>query len=415
MVDFYHILKIGIVLVLFYFIRKMDIPDSYKFLLTVVPSLLLLSTNYVIQAIQFSGKNKPLMLKRKDMVSDKPIIDEYFFESFTTTTASKNQNQNNFVVTGEGADATLFEQEKPFWIQQSHNDTSNYFDISNPLNFIAIDHLPPLGANYTLEFWLRLTYLSNNAIVSFYAGENRLFDVTYDDKYLHFSSGGSSGTTTKVPLPSPAQKWFHLVVMRGQADTIGTNRGGLIYINGLLQSYLPKLPNLQDMTKAFLFKYSSRPTPPRRYNKKYHDLANAAIVRFYSRSLTLDEIQNNFLKDAYTFDLQEENMTASRTYVQGTHLVLYIDARPARTEPTNTDKETHEVIFQNKKINKNSIVLKDIPLEQNWLNNFDFSSPAPKQNNNKKKKKKNKMLFQYTTTSITNKSANNNKTSKPIF
>lgn len=410
MVDFYHILKVGIVLVLFYFIRKMDIPDSYKFLLTVVPSLLLLSTNYVIQAIQFSGKNKPLMLKRKDMVSDKPIIDEYFFESFTTT-ASKNQNQNNFVVQG-GADATLFEQEKPFWIQQSHNNTSNYFDISNPHNFIAIDHLPsPLGANYTLEFWLRLTYLSNNAIVSFYAGENRLFDLTYDDKYLHFSSGGASGTT-KVPLPSPAQKWFHLVVMRGQADTIGTNRGGLVYINGLLQSYLPKLPNLQDMTKAFLFKYS-RATPPQRYNKKYHDLANAALVRFYSRSLTLDEIQNNFLKDAYTFDLQEENMTASRTYVQGTHLVLHIDARPATEtdEAAAADKDTHEVIFKNKKNNKNnSIVLKDNPLEQNWLNNLNFSSPAPKQN-----KKKNKMLFQYTTTSITSKSANNNKTSKPIF
>lgn len=413
MVDFYHILKIGIVLVLFYFIKKMDIPDSYKFLLTVVPSLLLLSTNYVIRAIQFSGKNKPLMLKRKDMVSDKPIIDEYFFESFTTN----HKNQNNFQVSGGGgADATLFEQEKPFWIQQSHNETSNYFDISNPHNFIAIDHLPPLGANYTLEFWLRLTYLSNNAIVSFYAGENRLFDITYDDKYLHFSSGGGGGTT-KVPLPSPAQKWFHLVVMRGQADTIGTNRG-LVYINGLLQSYLPKLPNLQDMTKAFLFKYS-RATPPQRYNKKYHDLANAALVRFYSRSLTLDEIQNNFLKDAYTYDLQEENMTASRTYVQGTHLVLYIDARPAKaTVASKADKDTHEVIFKNKKnnsYNKNSIVLKDIPLEQNWLNNFDFSSPNKTNGKKNKKNKKNKMLFQYTTTSITSKSANNNKTSKPIF
>ena len=404
MVDFYHILKIGIVLVLFFFIKKMDIPDSYKFLLTVVPSLLLLSTNYVSRTIQFSGKNKPLMLKRKDMVSDKPIIDEYFFESFVTT----NTNQNNFLVeTRGGGDATLFEQEKPFWIQQSHNETSNYFDISNPHNFIAVDHLPPLGANYTLEFWLRLTHLSNNAIVSFYAGENRLFDITYDNKYLHFASA-----TTKVPLPSPAQKWFHLVVMRGQADALGTNRG-LLYINGLLQSYLPNLPNLQDMTKAFLFKYSLT-KPPLRYNKKYHDLANAALVRFYSRSLTLDEIQNNFLKDAYTFDLQEENMTASRTHVQGNHLVLYLDARPARAaaEEAKADKDTHEVIFNNKKKNsKNSIVLKDIPLQQNWLNNFDFSA---NKTNNKIKQNKNKtkkMRFQYTTTSTTSK----NKTSKPIF
>jgi hypothetical protein len=399
MVDFYNILKIGIVLVLFYFIKQMDIPDSYKYLLTIVPTLLLLGTNYVVRAVQFSGKNKPLMLKRKDTVSDKPIIDEYFFESFNS------QNNNFLVETQAGGNATLFEQEKPFWIQPSH-----YFDISNPLNYIALDHLPPLGANYTLEFWLRLTYLSNNAVAAFYAGDDhRLLDISYDEKYLHVHN-------TKIPLPA-AQKWHHLVVMRGQADTLGgTNRRGLLYVNGLFQTYVPNLPNLQDMTKAFLFKYSRR-SPPLRYNKKYHDLANAALVRFYSRSLTLDEIQNNFLKDAYTYGLQEENMTTTRTHVQGSHLVLYLDAHSARTPTATGDDDTREVIFKNKKMN--SVVLQDIPLQHNWLDNFDFSSSDKKNDKNKNKNKKTKkMLFQYTTTTTkttSNKNKNKNQTGKPIF
>jgi hypothetical protein len=406
MFDFYNVLKIAIVLVLFYFIKQMDIPDSYKFLLTVVPSLLLLSTNYVIRAIQFSGKNKPLMLKRKDTASDKPIIDEYFFESFVG-----NNNTNFFVETHpDSASATLFEQEKPFWVQNNNNN--NYFDISNPHNFIALDHLP-MGANYTLEFWLRLHYVSNNAVAAFYAGDNLLFDISYDEKHLQLHN-------TKIPLPGGGA-WFHLVLMRGQADTLGTNRG-LLYINGLFHSYVPNLPNLQDMTKTFLFKYSL-PTPPLRYNKKYHDVANAALVRFYSRSLTLDEIQNNFLKDAYTYDLQEENMTASRTHVQGNHLLLYLDARPprARARKSSGSGGAHEVIYKTKNNNKNnSIVLQDIPLQHNWLSNFNANNNNTNNTNNKNNKnnkKRPKMLFQYTTktTTTTTNNKNKNQTGKPIF
>ena len=51
------IIKIVVMLISFYYIRTLNIPDSYKFLLTVIPSLLLLSTNYVIKSIQYAGKN----------------------------------------------------------------------------------------------------------------------------------------------------------------------------------------------------------------------------------------------------------------------------------------------------------------------------------------------------------------------
>lgn len=116
--------------------------------------------------------------------------------------------------------------------------------------------------------------------------------------------------------------------MRGKPDMLGGNRG-LLYINGIFHSYIDYLPNLDQMNAAFLFKNTS---PGNEYNKKYHDLSNCSLVRFYDRSLTIDEIQNNYLKDANYFGLQEEDMSSTRTYVNGSSMVFYLEARVPKSE-----------------------------------------------------------------------------------
>jgi hypothetical protein len=304
---FGSIIKVVIMMIAFYFIKKLDIPESYKFLLTVIPSLLLLSTNYVIRSIQYAGKNKPITVRRDDNVSDKPLIDEYFYENFA-------------IEIQKDANAILYENEKPFWIQ-----SGGYLDISNPNNFIKLDNIH-LSTNYTLEFWLRLKNVANNNICTFNLGDSILLDVTYDDKYIYINR------STKIPVTN--DKWVHFVIMRGKSDTIGNNKG-FVYVNGIFISYIDNLPHLQEINSAFLFKNSN---PPNEYNKNYHDLSNCSLIRFYDRSLTIDEVQNNYLKDAYYFGLQEEDMDSSRTYVKGSNLIFYLECRTP-TAPINDKSE----------------------------------------------------------------------------
>jgi hypothetical protein len=120
--------------------------------------------------------------------------------------------------------------------------------------------------------------------------------------------------------------------MRGKTDTIGSDRGS-IYINGIFFSYIDILPNLQSMNNAYLFKNSNAPNE---YNKNYHDLSNCALVRMYDRSLTVDEIQNNYLKDAAHFGLLDEVTEAYRTYVNDKSLIFYLECRI--TTPPILDK-----------------------------------------------------------------------------
>ena len=295
------IIKIVVMLISFYYIRTLNIPDSYKFLLTVIPSLLLLSTNYVIKSIQYAGKNKPITVKHSDDMSDKPLLDEYFFENFSIELQKE-------------ANAILYEYEKPFWIQ-----SGGYLDISNPNNFIKVDNLR-LSSNYTLEFWLRLKYLSNNNIASFYNNDELIFQIMYDEQFIYVNQ------STKIPIN--LDQWAHIVIMRGKSDMLGTSKG-YIYVNGIFIGYINDLPNLHDMNKSFLFKNSN---PPNDYNKKYHDLSNCSVVRFYDRSLTIDEIQNNYLKDAFYFGLLEDKTDSTRLFVKGSSLVFYLESR-VPTEP----------------------------------------------------------------------------------
>jgi hypothetical protein len=291
------VIKIAIMAIAFYFIKQLDIPDSYKFLLTVIPSLLLLSTNYVIRNIQHAGKNKPITVKLKDDASDKPLLDEFYFEEPFTIEIQQNAN------------AVLHEYDAPYWIK-----AGGYLDISNQNNFVKLDNIH-LANNYTLEFWLRLKSIANNGIVSFNSIDGPLFSVNYDDKFIYINQ------TTKIPYT--VDQWFHFTIMRGKSDMLGTSKG-LVYINGIFYSYINNLPNLQDMSTAFLFKNSNAPMD---YNKNYHDLCNCALVRFYDRSLTIDELQNNYLMDAYYFGIQEENKGINRTYVGGSGLIFYLECR----------------------------------------------------------------------------------------
>ncbi len=345
------IIKILVMLISFYYIRTLNIPDSYKFLLTVIPSLLLLSTNYVIKSIQYAGKNKPITVKRGDDMSDKPLIDEYFFENFSIELQKE-------------ANAILYEYEKPFWIQ-----SGGYLDISNPNNFIKVENLR-LSSNYTLEFWLRLKYLSNNNIASFYNNDELIFQIIYDEQFIYVNQ------STKIPIN--LDQWAHIVIMRGKSDMIGTSKG-YIYVNGIFFGYIDDLPNLQDMNQSFLFKNSS---PPSDYNKKYHDLSNCSLIRFYDRSLTIDEIQNNYLKDAFYFGLLEDKTDSNRLFVKGSSLVFYLESR-VPTEPIPDIKpviikeqdKPIEVMYNiskpsnkttNKKISKDDdiVVIMDTPSEK---------------------------------------------------
>jgi hypothetical protein len=330
-------LKIAIMAISFYWIKNLNIPDSYKFLLTVIPSLLLISSRYVINSVQYAGKNKPITVKRDDNKSDIAMSDEFFFENFSLEIQ-------------KDADATLYENEKPFWIENA-----GFLDISNPNNYIKLDNVH-LTSNYTLEFWLRLKYLGNNNIISFYSGEQPIFDVSYDERFIYINQ------TTKIPYV-PGQ-WFHFVVMRGKPDMLGGNRG-LLYINGIFHSYIDYLPNLDQMNSAFLFKNTS---PGDEYNKKYHDLSNCSLVRFYDRSLTIDEIQNNYLKDANYFGLQEEDMSSTRTYVNGSSMVFYLEARVPKS---TISEKVNEVVSRE----KNSEQIKSVDV----MYNISRSSSIPKE------------------------------------
>ncbi len=91
-------LKIAIMAISFYWIKNLNIPDSYKFLLTVIPSLLLISSRYVINSVQYAGKNKPITVRRDDNKSDIAMSEEFFFENFSLEIQ-------------KDADATLYENE----------------------------------------------------------------------------------------------------------------------------------------------------------------------------------------------------------------------------------------------------------------------------------------------------------------
>lgn len=307
------IIKFIIMAVSFYYIRKLPIPDSYKFVLTIIPALLMLSANYMIKQIKYSGQNKPLTVKRDDGRSDVMVPEDFFYEPFTSFANRRNalfvSKENEFTMeVQKNADAKLYENEPPYWIQ-----SGGYLDISNPNNFIKIDNLK-LTTNYTLEFWLRLKYVSNNNIAKFYKDDVLLFEIIYDDKFIYVNQ------STKIPIIN--HKWAHIVIMRGKTDTIGSDRGS-IYVNGIFFGYIDVLPNLQSMNNVYLFKNSNAPNE---YNKHYHDLSNCALVRMYSRSLNVDEIQNNYLKDASYFGLLEEQNETFRTYVND-NLVFYLECR----------------------------------------------------------------------------------------
>jgi hypothetical protein len=310
-------LRILAVMSIFFYVRRLDIPDKYKFLLTIVPALLILTTRQVYDHFAYKDKPKPIVLRKDDNISDKFLTDDHFFENFTMETNLKSN-------------AMIYEIEKPFWIPEG-----GYLDISNPNNYIKVDNLK-LFSNYTIECWLRLKYLSNNNIIYFLKDNRKIFVANYDDKFIIINN--------KNKFPYQEGEWIHVVIMRGTMDTIGTQRGS-IYMNGIFTGYVEDMPELSKMTESFLFRNNGQFLE---YNKKYTDLSNCALVRIYDRSLTVDEIQNNYLKDASYFGIESEDSTG-KVYVQDKSLVFYLEARTDHLEVENTKQMDRPVVRSNVK------------------------------------------------------------------
>ncbi len=288
-------LKILVIVSLFFFIRRLNISENYKFLLMIVPTLLILTTRQVFDHFTYKDRPKPIVVRKDDTMTDKYMPEEFFYEPFTIETLPTNN-------------AMIYELEKPYWIQKG-----GFLDISNPNNFVKIDNLK-LNTNYTIEFWFRLKQVSNNNILLFKNGSKKLLEMNYDDKFIVINE--------KNKIPYKENEWMHLVIMRGSLDTIGNSKGSM-YVNGIFHGYLENLPDLYSLKEAYLFKFTGEMID---YNKNYNDLSNCSVVRIYDRSLTLDEIQNNYLKDASYYALENEDSTG-RIFVQDKSLVFYLEAR----------------------------------------------------------------------------------------
>jgi hypothetical protein len=355
-------LRVFVIVSIFFFIRRLDIADKYKFLLILIPSLLILSTQKVFDHFTYKDKQKPIIVRKDDTISDVYQPDEFFFENFTMETTLKSN-------------AMIYEVEKPFWIPEG-----GYLDISNPNNYVKIDNLK-LYTNYTMEFWIRLKYLSNNNIVYFLKDNRKIFVVNYDDKFIIINN--------KNKIPYKEEDWVHLVIMRGSMDTIGTSRGS-IYMNGIFMGYIEDMPELSKMTESYLFRNNGQFLE---YNKKYTDLSNCALVRIYDRSLTLDEIQNNYLKDASYFGV-EDNDSTGKTYVQDKSLVFYLEGRTDHLEVDNTKymdrpivkKQTVEIAVEDSEPTKKYTL--DLTDTNDWL-----YQAAKKDSKNKKDKKDNNVVL----------------------
>lgn len=324
-------LKVLIVISIVFYIKKLNIPDNYKILIMILPTIIVLSFNNISNYYKYKGGNKPIILRRNDEESDKYLPDEFFIENFRNMNIDVNPNNFNeniniSLLRNQGIDtklkvnledlfivsnsAQIHEIESPFWISKG------YLDISNPNNFIHLNNLD-LGSNYTIELWLRLKYVSNNNILTILNKNKILLEITYDSNFIYINK------SNKIPMKDK-NNWFQLVIMRGKYDTIGSNRG-LIYINGIFNGYADNLPSLSNATNIFLFKFNGEPLD---YNKNYNDLSNCSIIRIYNRSLSLDEIQNNYLKESYYYDLElSSDNDTDRTYVRDNALMFYLDTR----------------------------------------------------------------------------------------
>ncbi len=354
-------IKILIIMSLFFYIKSLNIPDNYKVILTVVPSLLLLTTNKVIDHFKYKEGNKPIVVRKDDNISDKYMSEEFLFDGIEPFTIETQPTSN----------AMIYEVEKPFWIKDG-----GYLDISNPSNFVKIDNLK-LHLNYTMEFWLRLKNISNNNILYFTNNNKKILEIKYDDKFIIIND--------KNKIPYRENEWFHLVIMRGKIDTIGSNRGSM-YINGIFNGYIENLPDLSNVNQSFLFKYNGNYID---FNKNYHDLSNCSIVRIYDRALTLDELQNNYLKDANFFGLENEDVTG-RTYVQDKSLVFYLESR------TNSqfNQSTIQSINKHKFVNNNKKAKIQI-IKEEPIANVLFIDPVNISNEPKKDTIKKNKLFMF--------------------
>jgi hypothetical protein len=155
-----------------------------------------------------------------------------------------------------------------------------------------------------------------------------------------------------------------------------------MYINGIFNGYIEDLPDLSEVSNGYLFKYSNSISELLEYNKNYNDLCNCSIVRIYNRSLTLDELQNNYLKEASYYELEEVG-NYERTCVQDESLVFYLDSR------VNTNENEYNEPNYKARLNWLEMA-KETPLKVNKISPTKKKLVKPKESQEKPKKSQEK-------------------------
>ncbi len=203
-----------------------------------------------------------------------------------------------------------------------YNDESigGYIDIANmnKNEFVMGDPrcLKVTDDNYTIEFWLKLKNFGNSYIFSVLDGTQRVreneagveeevpyFSIRYNDKHVYVD-----GDINESKCEYTEGEWAQFVFVRGKVDTIGNDMGS-IYRNGIFITNSFKMKKLDPVIEGGLILFQNPITLDQSEynfsNPMYTDECNFGIMRIYDRSLSLDEIQKNYLSNAHRYGLEQ--------------------------------------------------------------------------------------------------------------
>jgi hypothetical protein len=252
-ITFETFLKYAVVIVFIYLVRRSNLPDNYKFLLTVLPSLLLVVTNSFIMKFKHGGV-APIYVNRRDDISDNEADDFYtenfrasMAENFRASMAENFQDAVEEVRNGKTVQAVFVENGSSLWIPRGNSSNAiGYLNIANPDNYIKLYNLM-LKSNYTLEFWLKLKKIGNSnptifSVISHQDAE--ILNIHYDWRDGNQEADGLDLYINDSKIPVEKDTWFNLTIVRGKPDTIGVKRGS-VYINGIFNTYIDTLPDFE--------------------------------------------------------------------------------------------------------------------------------------------------------------------------
>lgn len=378
------ILKYAVVIVFIYFVRRSKLPDSYKFLLTIIPSLLLVLTNNYLMKMKHGGV-APIYVSKDPEVSDVAQTVDFYVEGFESNEAVEIKNRT--------VQAVFVENGSSLWIPRGNSSNAlGYLNIANPDNYIKLYNLV-LKSSYTLEFWLKLKKIGNSNPTIFSAISHQdaeILNIHYDWRDGNQEADGLDLYVNDTKIPVEKDAWFNLTIVRGKPDTIGVKRGS-VYINGIFNTFIDTLPDFEaiPIKDSYLFRTNNPENIVRKeFNDKYTDISNCSIIRFYNRSLGMEDVQNNYLQNNAFFnnvmdkpDLDAIERTKMAELLSDPTIVFYLDCRMSK-EMRQLKRQGANVVVgitrgtykpegdvQN---NKNSAApRKNEPIKRSWL---DFGS-----------------------------------------